>query len=152
MIPQRETAASKLACGKPEAGGVRLKELDVAHAARRRAFTPEREHLRGDVRRHNKAVRAALTCGGERRFAIAGGDVQDPASRPHASELHQPLADMAVALSLNSLHSIHPTAAASQCLCCASRKASGSIAFDSMIAPPYHPTQCTTTLTDSGHG
>jgi hypothetical protein len=45
---------------KIEAGGVRLHELDVAQAGRRRAFTPEREHLAGDVRRHNAALRPAL--------------------------------------------------------------------------------------------
>src|SRR3954447_9098153 len=43
------------------------------------------------------------------------------------------------ALSLKSLHSCHPTAAESQCLCCAARKSTGSIALDSMLAPPYHP-------------
>src|SRR6478735_6367155 len=45
----------------------------------------------------------------------------------------------ASARSLNSLHSIHPTAAESQCLCCASRKSTGSIALGSMLAPPCHP-------------
>src|SRR4051794_39166292 len=47
------------------------------------------------------------------------------------------------ALSLNSLHSFHPTAAESQFLCCASRKPTGSIALDSML-DPHHPT--------AGHG
>src|SRR5436190_24353626 len=47
------------------------------------------------------------------------------------------------ALSLNSLHSFHPTAAESQYLCCASRKPTGSIALDSML-DPHHPT--------AGHG
>src|SRR5690349_16439253 len=42
------------------------------------------------------------------------------------------------AVSLNSLHSIHPTAAESQCLCCASRNSTGSIDWDSMLAP-HHP-------------
>ena len=44
----------------------------------------------------------------------------------------------ASALSLNSLHSFHPAAAASQFLCCASRKPAESIALDSKLAP-YHP-------------
>src|SRR5262249_26542860 len=42
------------------------------------------------------------------------------------------------ALSANSLHSFHPTAAASHCLCCVSRKLTGSGALDSMalVSPP----------------
>ena len=36
------------------------------------------------------------------------------------------------ALSLNSLHAIQPTAAASQCPCCAARNPAGSIAPDPM--------------------
>src|SRR4051812_8574511 len=43
------------------------------------------------------------------------------------------------ALSLNALHSFHPTAAESQCRCCASRKPAGSIALGSMVALPHHP-------------
>src|SRR5437762_1772118 len=43
------------------------------------------------------------------------------------------------ALSLNSLHSIHPTAAESQCLCLVSRKSAGLIALDFMLAAPHHP-------------
>src|SRR4029077_19784543 len=46
------------------------------------------------VRGHDAALRAGLARGGQRRLAIAGGDVQDPASRADVSELHQPLADM----------------------------------------------------------
>jgi hypothetical protein len=93
--PARDSGVEALV-RKIEAGGVRLHELDVAQAGRRRAFTPEREHLGGDVGGHDAAPRAGLTRGGERRLAIAGGDVQDPASRPHAGELHQPLADVPV--------------------------------------------------------
>ena len=65
---------------KIEAEGVRLHELDVAHAGRRRAFTTEREHLGGDVRGHNAALRAGFARCGERRLAVAGGDVQNAAS------------------------------------------------------------------------
>ena len=81
---------------KIEAGGIGLHELDVAQAGRRRAFTPEREHLGGDVGGHDPALRAGLARGGERRLAIAGRHVQDPASRLHSGELHQPLADVPV--------------------------------------------------------
>src|ERR1700760_1780546 len=55
----------------------------------------------------------------------------------------------ASALSLNSLHSFHPAAAASQFLCCASRKPTESIALDSTSLLTT-PLQCRATLTDSG--
>jgi hypothetical protein len=95
MIPQRKPGV-EARVRKIEAERVRLDELDVAQAGRRRAFTTERERLGGDVSGHNVALWAGLARCGERRLAVAGGDVQNPGSRLHAGELHQPLADVRV--------------------------------------------------------
>ncbi len=94
MIPQRETAASKLACGKSRLEASDSMNSTLPRPAAAARSRPNASISAGDVRGHDAALRAGLARRGERRLAIAGGDVQDPASRLDVGELHQLLADM----------------------------------------------------------
>ena len=149
MIPQRETAASKLACAKSrlEASDCRNSTLDrPAAAARSRTNASiSAEMSVATMRPSGPALRAAVSAGSPYPAATSRTRVPECTSASSTSRsLMCPHA-----LSLNSLHSFQPTAAESHCLCCPSRKPAGSIASDSMLALPYPPLPWTATLTDS---
>ena len=138
MIPQRETAASKLACGKS-----RLEAADCTNSTLSRAAAAARSRPNASIsaemsvattRPSGPTLRAAVSAGSP--LPAATSRTRLPDCTPASSTSRWLMCP--AALSWNSLHSFHPTAAESHCSCCTARKSTGSIAFDSMLAPPRH--------------